>query len=264
MKPLILITNDDGFAAKGLRTLDEVAMEFGDVVVMAPEHNSSGKSHSLTTERPLRVRTVKQSAGLDVYACDGTPVDCVKLAVEYFCPRQPDLVLSGINHGSNSSINVLYSGTMGAVIEATALGIDAIGFSLLNHNPEADFSACVPFVRHIIGSVLEKGLPADVSLNVNIPRLPVEEIKGIRICHEAKARWVDSFERRTDPIGRPYWWLTGKFECSDPPESSDEWALSHGYVSVVPTRPDFTNYDAIDKLTSLAIDQPLGAPFRGQ
>lgn len=253
MKPLILITNDDGFAAKGLRTLDEVAMEFGDVVVMAPELNSSGKSHSLTTERPLRVRSVKEDVGLSVYACDGTPVDCVKLAVEYFCPRQPDLVLSGINHGSNSSINVLYSGTMGAVIEATALGIDAIGFSLLNHNPAADFTGCIPYVRHIIGTVLENGLPTDVSLNVNIPRLPVDEIKGIRICHEAKARWLDSFEQRTDPQGRPYWWLTGKFDCKNPPESSDEWALANGYVSVVPICPDFTHYESIDKLNQLTL-----------
>ena len=255
MRPLILITNDDGFAARGLRTLDEVAMDFGDVVVMAPEQNSSGKSHSLTTSRPLRVREVKKDEHLNVYACDGTPVDCVKLATEYFCPRQPDLVLSGINHGSNSSINVLYSGTMGAVIEATALGLDAIGFSLLNHNPEADFSACVPYVRTIIGRVLEHGLPTDVSLNVNIPRLCLDDIKGIRICHEAKAKWLDSFEKRVDPQGRPYWWLTGKFVCDNAPESSDEWALANGYVSVVPIHPDFTHYDAIDELKKL-FEQP--------
>lgn len=251
MKPLILITNDDGFAAKGLRALDEVAMEFGDVVVMAPERNNSGQSHSITTSRPLRVREIKQAEGLSIYSCDGTPVDCVKLAVEYFCPRQPDLVLSGINHGSNSSINVLYSGTMGAVIEATALGLDAVGFSLLNHNPNADFTASIPFVRQIIGQVLAKGLPTDVSLNVNIPRLEASEIKGIRICHEAKARWKDSFEKRIDPQGRPYWWLTGKFEPLSQPEGSDEWALANGYVSVVPIHPDFTHYPAIEELKTL-------------
>ena len=257
MRPLILITNDDGYAAKGIRSLTEVALEFGDVVVLAPEYNTSGKSHSLTTERPLRVKEIKQSEeGLHVYTCDGTPVDCVKLAVEYFCPRQPDLVLSGINHGSNSSINVLYSGTMGAVIEATALGLDAIGFSLLNHNPEADFSACIPVARHIIGSVLKQGLPEGVSLNVNIPRLPAGELRGIRVCHEAKAKWLDSFERRTDPQGRPYWWLTGKFVCNDPPESSDEWALAHGYVSVVPIHSDYTHYPAISQLQGIAIEKP--------
>ncbi len=248
MKPLILITNDDGVTAKGLRALDEVAMEFGDVVVMAPEYNASGKSHSITSWRPLRVREVKKTEGLSVYCCDGTPVDSIKLAIEYFCPRRPDLVLSGINHGSNSSINVLYSGTMGAVIEATALGIDAIGFSLLNHSPEADFSECLPFVRQIIGNTLEKGLPLGVSLNVNIPRLSASEIQGIRICHEARAQWNDSFEKRIDPQGRPYWWLTGKFVCDNPPESSDEWALQNGYVSVVPIHPDFTHYPAIDEL----------------
>ena len=253
MRPLILITNDDGVNAKGIRTLTDVAMEFGDVVVMAPILNASGKSHSLTSERPLRVNDIKKSPELSIYACDGTPVDCIKLAVEYFCPRRPNLVLSGINHGSNSSINVLYSGTMGAVIEATALDIDAIGFSLLNHNPEADFSSSIPYVRHIIDKVLKDGLPDNVSLNVNIPRLPAKDIKGIRICHEAKARWLDSFVQRTDPLGRPYWWLTGKFECINPPESSDEWALANGYVSVVPTCPDFTHYESINKLKHLAL-----------
>ena len=249
-KPLILITNDDGVAAKGLRCLDEVAMEFGDVVVMAPQSNASGQSHSITTTRPLRVREVKQAEGLSVYCCDGTPVDCVKLATEYFCPRRPDLVLSGINHGSNSSINVLYSGTMGGVIEATALGFDAIGFSLLSHNPDADFSHAIPYVRQIIGQVLEKGLPEDVSLNVNIPTAETG-IKGIRVCHEAKARWNDSFEKRIDPQGRPYWWLTGKFVCNEPPRSSDEWALNNGFISVVPVHPDYTHYKVIDELRPL-------------
>ncbi|MBR1784576.1 MAG: 5'/3'-nucleotidase SurE [Bacteroidales bacterium] len=253
MRPLILITNDDGFAARGLRALDEVAMDIADVIVMAPETNASGQSHSITTSRPLRVREIKKTAGLEVYACDGTPVDCGKLATEYFCPRRPDLVLSGINHGSNSSINVLYSGTMGAVIEATALGLDAIGFSLLNHSPEAEFAPSLPYVKHIVDYVLANGLPPNVSLNVNIPRLEAEEIKGVRVCHEAKARWLDSFEKRIDPQGRPYWWLTGKFECDDAPQSSDEWALANGYVSVVPIHPDFTHYEAIGQLKALQL-----------
>ena len=250
MKPLILITNDDGFAAKGLRTLCDTAVEMADVVVMAPELNASGTSHSITSSRPLRVRTIEQTDNLTIHACDGTPVDCVKLAVEYFCPRRPTLVLSGINHGSNSSINVLYSGTMGAVIEATALGFPSIGFSLLNHNPEADFSGAVPSVRQIIATTLEKGLPPDISLNVNIPRLPTDQIKGLRVCHEARAQWLDSFEKRLDPLGRPYWWLTGKFQCDNPPDTSDEWALANGYVSIVPIQPDFTHYPSIAKLTN--------------
>ena len=259
MKPLLLITNDDGVAAKGLQTLVEVAREFGDVVVMAPANNASGQSHSLTTDRPLRVKEVRHEAGMDHYACTGTPVDCVKLAVEYFCPRQPDLVLSGINHGSNSSINVLYSGTMGAVLEALTLGYPAIGFSLLNHNPEADFSHCINPVRHIIGRVLEQGLPIATGLNVNIPRLEAAAIKGIRVCHQADARWSDSFERRVDPQGRPYWWLTGKFICPNPPEDSDEWALAHGYVSVVPVSPDFTNYQVVDDLQKIINPSHSGA-----
>lgn len=248
MKPLFLITNDDGVAAKGLQTLVEEARQFADIVVMAPSNNASGMGLSITSSRPLRAKEVKKEDGLAIYSCDGTPVDCVKLAVEHFCPHPPSLVLSGINHGSNSSINILYSGTMGAVLEATALGFSAIGFSLLNHNPEADFSGCRPSVRKIIASTLEKGIPAGVSLNVNIPRLKADEIKGIRICNQAPARWYDSFEKRIDPQGRPYWWLTGKFDCPDPSENSDEWALAHGYVSVVPIHTDFTNYQTIDTL----------------
>ena len=253
MKRLILITNDDGHAARGIHALTEMAREFGDVVVMAPEQNSSAKGLSLTTKVPVRVREIKQEEGLSVYACDGTPVDCLKLAYEHFCPRKPDLVLSGINHGSNSSINVLYSGTMGAVLEATILGVPAIGFSLLNHSPEADFEPSRPIVRHIVCHVLEHGLRPDTALNVNIPRLATDDIKGIRVCREAKAKWLDSFEKRVDPIGRPYWWLTGKFICDNPPEDSDEWALTHGFVSVVPVNADFTHTEAIDELKQLEV-----------
>lgn len=257
MRPLILITNDDGFSSKGIRTLIEVAQEFGDVIVMAPEHNVSAKGLSLTTERPLRVREVsglvdqakaESSHSTKMYACDGTPTDCLKLAFEYFCPHTPDLVLSGINHGSNSSINILYSGTMGAVLEATMLGAKAIGFSLLNHSPEADFTPCVPYIRHIVGHVLEKGLPDNVALNVNFPRLAASEIKGIRVCRQAQARWLDSFEHRVDPRGRDYWWLTGKFDCPDPQPDTDEWALANGYVSVVPIHPDYTCREAINQI----------------
>lgn len=253
MRPLILISNDDGVNAKGLHALEEIAAEFGDVVVMAPLNNLSGQSHSITGIRPLRVREERMAEGRCVYSCDGTPVDCIKMATEHFCPRPPDLVLSGINHGSNSSINVIYSGTMGAVLEATMLGFKAIGFSLLSHNPDADFEPGVPYVRHLIGHVLQKGLPEGVSLNVNIPKLPKGEIRGIRICHQSKAQWRDSFTQRIDPQGRPYWWLTGKFECNDPSTDSDEWALTNGYVSVVPVHTDLTRYDAIGKIQNLTI-----------
>ena len=251
MNPLILITNDDGVNAKGLKALTDVAREFGEVLVMAPQNNASGLSHSIVSSRPIRAQEISREEGLTVCSCDGTPVDCVKLAVEHFCPRQPDIVLSGINHGSNSSINVLYSGTMGAAIEAVALCIPSIGFSLLNHNPQADFEPGIPYIRQIIRTTLENKLPAGVTLNVNIPRLPADEIKGIRICHEANASWNDSYEKRIDPQGRPYWWLTGKFVCEDPSENSDEWALAHGYVSIVPIHCDFTHYPTIDNLKKL-------------
>lgn len=246
MRPLILITNDDGVNAKGLQVLYGVATEFGDVIVMAPDHNRSGVGHSITTSRPIRAYRISSSSGLDIYSCDGRPVDCVKLAYEHFCPRRPNLVLSGINHGSNSSINILYSGTMGAVLEASMLGLSSIGFSLLNHSPEADFSHCIPFIRQIIGTSLEKGLPKNTSLNVNFPR--ETNLKGIRICHQANSQWTDSFEKRIDPRGVPYWWLTGKFICDDPSEETDEWALANGYVSIVPVHCDFTHYEAITPL----------------
>ena len=220
MKPLILITNDDGYQSQGLRHLVEVASAFGDIVVMAPERNSSGLSTSITTSRPLRVRSVEMAGGSG-YACDGTPVDCVKMGVEHFCPRRPDLVLSGINYGSNASINVIYSGTIGAVLEACLCGFPAIGFSVLSHSPETDFTPCTP---------------------------TIDQIKGIRVCRQAKAAWVDSLERRTDPIGRPYWWMTGKFVCDNPPHDTDQYFLSQGYVSVVPIRPDFTDTQALQNI----------------
>ncbi len=246
MRPLILITNDDGVNAKGLRALYEVAAEFGDVIVMAPDHNRSGVSHSITSSRPIRVHKVSSIEGLTIYSCDGRPVDCVKLAFEHFCTCRPKLVLSGINHGSNSSINILYSGTMGAVLEATMLGLNSIGFSLLNHSPEADFTHCLPYIRQIIGTSLEKGLPKCTSLNVNIPS--ETDLKGIRICHQAQSQWVDSFEQRIDPRGVPYWWLTGKFICDNPPEGTDEWALANGYVAITPVHIDYTNHAAIATL----------------
>lgn len=248
MRPLILITNDDSFASKGLRALDEVAQEFGDVVVMAPETNSSGMSHSITTNRPLRVRTIKESDHLRIYACDGTPVDCVKMGTQHFCGRKPDLVLSGINHGSNSSVNIIYSGTMGAVVEASLCELPSIGFSLLNHSAAANFDSCIPYVRRIIDEVLTNGLPNYVSLNVNIPDLPADQIKGIQVCHAAHARWADSLELRHDPVGRPYYWMTGEFICNDKEPGNDEWALDNGYVSIVPIHPDFTFYSIIPSI----------------
>ena len=240
MNPLILITNDDGVNSRGLRHLADIAQDYGEVVVMAPDHNASGVSTSITSTRPLRVNMVTQKEGLSVYSCDGTPADCVKIGIEHFCTRLPNLVLSGINYGSNASINIIYSGTIGAVLEACLNGCQAIGFSLLNHSPAADFEACTPTIRHILDHVTKNPLPDFTALNVNIPRLPATQIKGIRVCRQARAAWKDSLEKRIDPIGRPYWWLTGKFVCDDPPADSDEYLLSKGYVTVVPISPDLT------------------------
>ena len=245
MRSLILITNDDSVSAKGLQVLVDSVKEYGDIVVMSTELNASGKGHALTTNQPLRVRQVKEEKGLEVYACNGTPVDCVKLAEAFFCERKPDLVLSGINHGSNASINVIYSGTMGAVVEASINGMPAIGFSLLNHDADADFLACVPFVKKIVSDVLKNGLPENISLNVNIPNLPCDKIKGVRVCRESKAYWADSYEKRIDPNGKDYYWLTGNFVCNDKGEDTDIWALDNGYVSVVPTQPDYTSLEYV-------------------
>lgn len=247
-RPLILITNDDGYAAKGLRILMECAADYGDVVVMAPDRNASGLSHSFTSGRPLRVNDIERREGVVVYSCDGTPVDCVKLAIEHFCSRKPAVVLSGINHGSNSSVNVLYSGTMGAVIEASTYGFNAIGFSLTDHAKDANFDYCVPYIRQILSTTLANGLPEGVSLNVNFP---IGQINGLRVCHEAKAHWADSFEHRVDPYGRSYWWLTGRFISDDDNPDTDERALAEGYASVVPTQPDYTSYEALPLLKKI-------------
>ena len=251
MKPLFLITNDDGYQSKGIKTLIETACSMGDVIVMAPERNSSGLAHSFTSSRPIRVNFVSETYNCKVYACDGTPVDCIKVCSEHFCPRKPDLVLSGINHGSNSSINVLYSGTMGAVMEAAVSGLKAIGFSLLDFRADADFAPGVPFVKKIIEKSLQSDIPEGVALNVNIPVPADGKIKGIKVCRQSQARWLDSYEKRIDPTGRPYYWLSGNFECNDRGESTDQWALENGYVSVVPTTTDYTNYFIMEKIKQI-------------
>ena len=253
MKPLILITNDDGVTSRGLRHLAAVAQEYGEVVVMAPDHNASGVSSSITFTRPLRVNLISQEESISIYSCDGTPVDCVKIGIEHFCTRKPDLVLSGINYGSNASINTIYSGTIGAVLEACIKGCQAVGFSLLNHNPDADFDACTPTIRHILSYVLQHPIPDFTALNVNIPRLPANQIKGIRVCQQARATWKDILEKRIDPIRRPYWWLSLKLVCGNPPHDSDEHFLAEGYVTVVPIQPDFTATQHLPSLKNIEI-----------
>lgn len=229
--------------------------ELGDVVVVAPDSPQSAMGHAITINSTLHINKLNNDPELYAeYSCSGTPVDCVKFAVNEILHRKPDLCVSGINHGSNSSINVIYSGTMSAAVEAGIEGIPAIGFSLLDYNWNADFEPCRKFVKKIAAEVLQKGLPDGVILNVNLPKLPESEIKGIKICRQAKAYWEEKFDKRINPMGKDYYWLTGKFVNQDNGEDTDEWALAQGYVSVVPVQFDLTAHHAIQTLNSWGLN----------
>lgn len=250
-KPLILVTNDDGITAPGIRTLIAVMQEIGEVYVVAPDSPQSGMGHAITVNDTLHLKKVSLPGALITeYSCSGTPVDCVKMAVHEVLKRQPDLCVSGINHGSNSSINVIYSGTMSAAVEAGIEGIPAIGFSLQDFSWDADFEPTKPFIRKIALQVLQNGLPKGTVLNVNFPKLPESALKGIRICRQANAYWKEKFDKRTTPFGKEYYWLTGEFINLDKGEDTDEWALNNGYVSVVPVQFDMTAHHAIPTLNS--------------
>jgi 5'-nucleotidase len=250
-KPLILVTNDDGVSAPGLRALISVMAEIGEVIVVAPDKPQSGMGHAITTNSTLYLNKISKDIDLITeYSCSGTPVDCVKLAVNEILKKKPDLCVSGVNHGSYSSINVIYSGTMSAAVEAGIEGIPAIGFSLLDYDWNADFETMKPFIRKITLQVLENNLPQGVVLNVNFPKLKKEEIKGIKICRQAKALWVEKFDKRQTPQGRDYYWLAGEFVNQDKGEDTDEWALGNGYVSVVPVQFDLTAHYASQLLNT--------------
>ncbi len=249
-KPLIFITNDDGVHARGLQAAIRIARKFGDVVVVAPEETQSGKSHAITMYSPLFLRKVQMEEGLKIYALNGTPVDCVKMAFDHLLKDEKvALVISGINHGSNSAISVLYSGTMGAAMEGSFYGSPSVGLSLLDHDDNPDFSAAEEYGTRIIESVLTGGFPIPLCLNVNIPVAPIEHIKGIRVCRQNKGYWKEEFFCRQDPRGKDYYWLTGDF-CNAEPEATDtdEWALKHGYISIVPVQVDMTDYTRLDVL----------------
>jgi 5'-nucleotidase len=250
--PLILVVNDDGISAPGIRKLISIMSDFGDVVVVAPDGPQSGMGHAITINATIRCDKVTIDDGSqEEYSVSGTPVDCVKLAVNEILNRKPDLCVSGINHGSNSSINVIYSGTMSAAVEGALEGIPSIGFSLLDFSHDADFRESEKYIRKITDSVLKNGLPDGVCLNVNIPKSKVSDrIKGIKICRQAKANWVEEFDQRKDPNGRIYYWLTGTFVNYDKGEDSDEKALENHFVSVVPVQYDVTAYHAISELNN--------------
>jgi 5'-nucleotidase len=251
-KPLILVANDDSISAKGIRTLAAVMSEIGEVVVVAPDTHQSGMGHAITLDRPLRVNKVKDYLpNVEAYKCSGTPADCVKFGKHFILKgRKIDLVVSGINHGSNSSIAILYSGTMSAAIEAAIEGIPAIGFSLCDFGPDADFSHTVEYVKKIAMKVLNDGLPHGVALNVNFPKKSEEEIKGIKICRQTDALFKESFEERKDPYGRNYYWMDGFLQNEDTGGNTDEDALKENYISIVPAKFDLTDYQAIETLNT--------------
>ncbi len=250
-RKLILITNDDGIAAPGIRNLVEVARELADIIVVAPDAPQSGKGHAVTLSTPIRLHKVSVFSGVESYECTGTPVDCVKIAMDIVLKdRRPDLCISGINHGSNASINILYSGTVSAAMEASVEGTTAIGFSLLDYSFDANFEPAKPFVKSIIQDALNGKYEKGTLLNVNIPNLPPEELKGIKYCRQGDARWEEEFVEAVDPRGQKYYWMTGKFVQRGDNKDSDLEALEQGYVSVVPSMHDLTDYELVKKLNN--------------
>lgn len=241
-KPIILITNDDGITAPGIRNLVEAVRDLGQVVMVAPDKPQSGMGHAITIGYPLRLNKVNIIEGIESWSCSGTPVDCVKLAVDKVLHRKPDLCLSGINHGANHSINVIYSGTMSAAVEAAIEGIPSIGFSLLDYSLEADFTAARHYTRKLVEKVLADKVHKHLVLNVNIPAVPLDLLQGVKICRQAYAKYEEDFNERLDPHGKKYYWLTGEFVNFDEGTDTDVWALANNYVSVVPVQFDMTNY----------------------
>jgi 5'-nucleotidase len=253
-RPMILVTNDDGVEAKGIKSLIEAVRPFGDVVVVAPDQAMSGMSHAITVKVPLYLTKIHSEEGLQIYKSNGTPADCVKLAIHVLFDKKPDCVVSGINHGTNSSVSMHYSGTVGGAREGVLNGIPSIGFSLLEYGLDADFSTAVKYVRAIFNNVLTHGMDDGIFYNVNIPA--GNEVMGVKVCLQSKGRWVEEFEMRVDPRGRTYFWLTGHFENHEVANlETDEWALNSGYVSVVPCSLDATHAPSLDVLRSQGIEQ---------
>ena len=259
-RPQILITNDDGYAAKGLRKLVTLMRTLGDVVLISTDEVMSAKSHSCTIRERIYVRLIHEEEGFREFRCNGTPVDCVKLAYQKLCPRRPDLVVSGINHGMNAATTVVYSGTIGAVIEACMNGLTAIGYSLFSLDPDADFDHLDTAILEITKKVLNEGLPKGVCLNVNFPKLCEEPMKGVKVCRQAACRWVELFKDQYDENGQQYYDLEGTFESDDITPDTDLLALQNNYISVVPTSFDWTAHSQIEtmkKFENITIDARL-------
>jgi 5'-nucleotidase len=247
-KPLILITNDDGYNAKGINALVNAVKNIADIIVVAPDRPQSGMGHAITVNEPIRCFEIDLFEDIKAYSCTGTPVDCVKMGFYLLGDKSPDLILSGINHGSNVSTNILYSGTMSAAVEGALEGIPSIGFSLTSHLPNADFSTSIKYVKKITEKVLNNGLKKGVCLNVNIPAVNAELVKGIKVCRQGKAFWDDTFDKRTDPLGNEYYWLTGSFSSEEQGKDADVNFLKNNYVTIVPTQFDMTCYSSVEEL----------------
>jgi len=255
-KPNILVVNDDGIEAPGIKSLIEVAQEFGNIYVMAPNKPQSGQGHAITIHHPIWVKKVDHYPGIEAYECSGTPVDCVKIARHvYFEKITFDLCVSGINHGSNAAINIVYSGTMSAAMEASITGIPSIGFSLMNVAYDANFEGSKHYARKIIDFALSHKFEHSKLLNVNIPDLPISEIKGMRICKQGKSGWAEEFVEAKDPRGKPYYWMAGHFVLNEEDHDSDIHALGNDYVSIVPSMHDLTSHPAINELQQLNSDE---------
>ncbi len=252
-KPLILIANDDGIHAPGLAALVRSASQLGDVFVVAPDKGQSGMGHAITINSTLRVEQLHLfGEAITAYSCSGTPVDCVKMAINKLLPRRPDLCISGINHGANHSINVIYSGTMSAAMEGAIEGVPSIGFSLLDYQQEADFRTAEKIATTICTDILQKGLPKGVCLNVNIPKGEPGIVKGIKVCRQSRGTWIEELDERTDPSGRKYYWLTGRFQDFEPDATdTDVYALANQYASVVPVQFDLTAHAHLPALQHL-------------
>lgn len=247
-KPLILITNDDGVKAPGIRALISYIKPFGRVVVMAPDRPQSGTAHAVTIAHPLRLELIAQETDYEEYSCNGTPADCVKLAFKIVMRRRPDFLFSGINHGTNASINIVYSGTMAAVLEGALAGVPSVGFSLNNYSLNADFGPSEKFIQSIACNVISEGLPDGVCLNVNIPDVPADKINGTKLCRQAAGTWEEDFDEREDPNGRKYYWMKGVYAQIGNGEDTDQWAVEHNYVAVVPVQFDLTANHAMELL----------------
>lgn len=246
-RPLLLLSNDDGFNAKGIHELIKALRPVADLVVVAPDGPRSGSSGAITSVRPLQYSLLQQEPGLSVYKCTGTPVDCIKLALFDIVTRVPDMVIGGINHGDNSSVNVHYSGTMGVVIEGCLKGFPSVGFSLCNHAADADFSPVLPYVRSIVETVLEKGLPAGTCLNVNFP--DTDQIRGVRICRQTNGVWINEFIKKENSKGENEYQLTGDYcNLELGVEATDHWALDNSYVAITPTKVDVTDYSLMEEM----------------